>query len=230
MRWATAFVALVIALGALGCFAVAVLAPGGSSAAPVAAGSLACSVKPANPGCDTGAGEVAVFRMAATSNAHAAAAGDLTYTNLVCCGGVTSPGTSCSGTYDTVLRLSKVDYNAHVQATGSYPTEVCLSAGTTVVDCMFAGSCATGYACLATTSASDNAHVADCDGPNAYATKLCCFAGAALPTPVPVGGIAELPEVSGSSGPNYVVLAGLAAAVVAALGAGAWYARRRWGR
>ena len=43
----------------------------------------------------------------------------------------------------------------------------------------------------------------------------------------PVGGIAELPDVSGSSGRNYVALAGLTAAVVA-LGAGGWYARRRW--
>jgi hypothetical protein len=52
---------------------------------------LACSVKPADPGCDTGAGEVEVFRISATSNAHAASASGPTYTNLVCCGGVTSP-------------------------------------------------------------------------------------------------------------------------------------------
>jgi len=190
-----------------------------------ASNGLACSVR-AN---SCVGGEVEVFRMSSTGNAHAAAASDPTFTQLVCCGGVTGLGTSCSGTYDTVLRLSKVDYNAHVQATGSYPTEVCLSAGTAVVQCMFASSCP-GYACLATASGADNAHVADCNGVDDYATKLCCFAGAALPTPVPVGGIAELPEASGSSGPNYVVLAGLAAAVVAALGAGAWYARRRWGR
>ena len=48
------------------------------------------------------------------------------------------------------------------------------------------------------------------------------------PTPVPVGGIAELPDVSGASGPNYVALAGLAAAALVALTAGAWYAKRRW--
>jgi Tol biopolymer transport system component len=46
----------------------------------------------------------------------------------------------------------------------------------------------------------------------------------------PVGGIAELPEVSDSSGRNYVALAGLAAAGFIALSAGAWYARRRWVR
>jgi hypothetical protein len=45
-----------------------------------------------------------------------------------------------------------------------------------------------------------------------------------------VGGLAELPSVSDSSGFNYVLLAGLAAAAAAALGVGAWYARRRWVR
>ena len=43
----------------------------------------------------------------------------------------------------------------------------------------------------------------------------------------PVGGIAELPDVAGSSAPNYVPLAGLAAGALALLSAGAWFARRR---
>jgi len=54
------------------------------------------------------------------------------------------------------------------------------------------------------------------------------------PTPVPtltaaspVGGIAQLPDVSDSSGRNYIHLSGLAAAALVALTAGAWYARRR---
>jgi hypothetical protein len=42
-----------------------------------------------------------------------------------------------------------------------------------------------------------------------------------------VGGIAELPEVSGSPAPNYISLAGLAAAALVALTAGGWHARRR---
>lgn len=41
----------------------------------------------------------------------------------------------------------------------------------------------------------------------------------------PVGGIAELPDGSGSAGHSYVALA---AAAVVALSAGGWYARRRW--
>ncbi len=43
----------------------------------------------------------------------------------------------------------------------------------------------------------------------------------------PAGGIAELPEVPGSSQPPYALAGGLAAAIVA-ITAGAWYARRRW--
>jgi len=46
----------------------------------------------------------------------------------------------------------------------------------------------------------------------------------------PVGGIAELPDVSDSSTRDYIPLATLAAAAMLALTAGAWYARRRWGR
>ena len=46
----------------------------------------------------------------------------------------------------------------------------------------------------------------------------------------PVGGMAELPNVSDSSGRSYVALAALAAAALVALSAGGWYARRRWMR
>jgi len=50
------------------------------------------------------------------------------------------------------------------------------------------------------------------------------------PDEKPVGGLAELPDASGSPAANNVLLAGLAAAGVAAVIAGAWYARRRWQR
>jgi len=43
----------------------------------------------------------------------------------------------------------------------------------------------------------------------------------------PVGGIAELPDVAGSSASDYVPLAELAAGALALLSAGAWFARRR---
>ena len=186
-----------------------------------ASAGLACSVKPADPGCDTGAGEVAVFRMSSLANAHAEVFGGSTYGKVVCCGGVTGLGNSCSGVYDTVLTLSRTD-NAHVASDASYPTAACLSVGAgQAVNCTYGTGCG-GSACLATISGSTNAHVADCDGADDYATKVCCYAGAAA-----VGGLAELPDVSGSSSPNYIALAGLAAAAALALTAGAWFARRR---
>jgi serine protease len=49
----------------------------------------------------------------------------------------------------------------------------------------------------------------------------------ALNAALPVGGLAELPDVSGSSGANHAAIAGSLAAALA-LTAGAWYARRRW--
>jgi hypothetical protein len=57
---------------------------------------------------------------------------------------------------------------------------------------------------------------------------------ALTPTPTatvaPVGGMAQVPDASGSSAPNRVVLVGLAAAALATLAAGAWYGRKRWAR
>jgi len=53
------------------------------------------------------------------------------------------------------------------------------------------------------------------------------------PTADPVGGLAELPDVAGASGSSagtYAAVAGGLAAALLALTAGAWYARRRWGR
>jgi hypothetical protein len=60
----------------------------------------------------------------------------------------------------------------------------------------------------------------DCQSP-----ELTWTATTASPA---VGGVAELPNVSDSSAPNYPALAGLAAAALVALTAGGWYARRRW--
>jgi hypothetical protein len=50
------------------------------------------------------------------------------------------------------------------------------------------------------------------------------------PCPAAVGGIAELPNVSDSSGPNNLALIGLAAGALAVLTGCTWYAGRRWGR
>jgi hypothetical protein len=217
MKRATLFVTLLLMVAALALGVRWAFNPGSASSSS----SLACTVTDTACGGD----EVEVFRMSNTSNAHAGEAAS-TYTYRVCCGSVAALGlgTNCSGVYDTVLRLSASD-NAHVQSTGSYPTEVCLS--TTVeetVECTYSGTCGGDYACLATISGSTNAHVADCDGTDDYGTKVCCYAG---PAAAPVGGLAELPDASDSSGRNYVAFAGLAAAALVALTASSWYVRRR---
>lgn len=55
-------------------------------------------------------------------------------------------------------------------------------------------------------------------------------ASAPPPPRTPVGGIAELPDVSGSSAASYLAPAGFAAAALLALTTGGWYVRRRFGR
>ena len=129
---------------------------------------LSCSVK------SSCSGEVEVFHMASTSDAHAEMPGQTAYSYRVCCGGVSGLGTSCSGNYDTVLKLSSAT-NAHVQISSysDYPNSVCLSVSAGAIDCTYASSCGSGYACLATISSDTNAHVADC-GAGGYGTKVCC--------------------------------------------------------
>ena len=214
MRRATAFTALVLAVLAGAVWTYWALSPGAASSAD----GLACSVKPS-----CGVGEVALLRMSSTSSAHAGTPDGSIYGNVVCCGGVMGLGNSCSGVHDTVLTLSAED-NAHAASAGQYQTNVCLSADAETVDCWLGPSCGIRYACLGTVSATTNAHVADCDGTDDYATKVCCYVG----DPIPVGGLAELPDVSDSSGSNYVALAGGIATALLALVAGTWYVRRRW--
>jgi len=174
MRWAAAFVALVL-IGFGGLLTVALGVPRASSTGSASpAASLACSVKASPPGCDVGAGEVAVFRMSSTGNAHAGTPGGSSYANVVCCGGVHNLSAACSAVYDRVVTLSGTD-NAHVAADLSYGTSACLSVPHGVADCAYGATCATDYQCLATVSGSSNAHVADCDGVGDYATKLCCY-------------------------------------------------------
>jgi hypothetical protein len=165
MRWATVLLSLLLAVAALALGARWVLNTG--AAAPT--GTLACSVKPS-----CAAGEVQVFRMSSTSNAHAGTAAGSSYGQSVCCGEVCNLSTSCSNVHDAVVTLSGAD-NAHAAADGSYGTQVCLSVPYGVADCTYGPTCAAGYACVATVSGASNAHVADCDGDaDDYATKVCC--------------------------------------------------------
>ena len=220
LRFAKLLAAMLVLGGVLALALGLSWAASSGSAAPVASSSLTCSVKGS---CTDD--QVAVFRMSSTANAHAGTAGGSGYGKVVCCGGVTGLGDSCSGTYDTVLALSGSD-NAHAATTagGRYTTKVCLSATEGTVACTYGSDCG-DYECVATVSGDTNAHVADCDGADDYTTKVCCAVTAGGP---PVGGVAQLPDASGSSGPNYLALAGLAAALLVALTAGGWYARRRW--
>jgi len=152
--------------------AVVVGAPWGSraSSAPLAA-PLVCNVKAS---CTSD--EVTVFRMSSSGNAHAGTPGGSGYGLAVCCTNVSGLGTQCFGTYDVALTLSGAD-DAHVASDGSYPARVCLSGGDdSGADCTATGACPTDYACLATISGSTNAHVADCDGVDDYATRVCCQA------------------------------------------------------
>jgi len=142
------------------------------SASP--AGSLECSVKTV---CAYAA-EVEVLRMSSTSNAHAGTPSGSAYGHRVCCSGVSGLGTDCAATpSDIVLSLSATD-NAHVASDGSYTTDVCVSGegDDATADCTYTtDNCDADYACLATISGSTNAHVADCDGVDDYATKVCCL-------------------------------------------------------
>jgi len=117
-----------------------------------------------------------VFKMYATTNAHAELSSQSNYTYYACCSGVTGLGTSCSGNYDIVLKLSGLT-NAHVEKStqSNYANSVCLSVSedTTIV-CDYATDCSSlgsDYACVASISGDTNAHVSNC---TEYATKVCC--------------------------------------------------------
>ena len=135
--------------------------------------ALTCTVKTS---C-SGSGEVPIFRMSDTNNAHAGTVTGSSYPYIVCCSGVDGLGNSCSGYYSRVLRLSSSD-NAHVEHKDNtnYGTIVCISGPASGVDCTYSlTSCPSGYVGLASVSSTDtyftNAHVGDY---NAYSNKVCC--------------------------------------------------------
>lgn len=134
------------------------------------AGTLTCTVATT---CDGG---VVVFRMSDTSNAHAELAGQSNYTQLVCCSGVASLGTSCSGTFATVATLSGTT-NAHVEqnSEANYANDVCLSVpdGGSVSVGYQSSNCSGFDTTVASMSATTNAHVGNA---SAYTTKICATA------------------------------------------------------
>ena len=120
--------------------------------------------------------DTTVFGMSATSGGHAELPGQGNYNNYVCCSGVAGLGTSCTGNYATVLKLSSLT-NAHVEkgTLTNYEKPVCLSVSSGTVTCKYvADDCSTlvgDYTCLASISGETSAHVGNC---SAYATKVCC--------------------------------------------------------
>ena len=138
--------------------------------------ALSCTIR--FGGCSSE--ETCIFKLSDLRNAHAETCSQTNYNYSVCCSeSGRALSTSCSEAYDGVIRLSDTT-NAHVRdydlGDGTYPVRICLSSdiSTDNVDCVLLsnGDCSSiGYECLASVSASDNAHVGDC---NAYSTKICC--------------------------------------------------------
>ncbi len=120
------------------------------------AGTLSCSV------ATTCAAGTVIWRMQNTTNAHAELPSQALYTQLVCCSGVTGLGTSCAGTFATVLKLSGTT-NAHVQQNTQtpYANNACMSvtAGGTVSVGYQATNCVGFDTTLGSMSAVTNAHV-----------------------------------------------------------------------
>ena len=142
---------------------------------PAYAGTLTCTARTTS--CS--AGEIEIFEMQNTTNSHAGLPA-ASYTNLVCCTGITGLGNSCSGTFATVLKLSGTT-NAHIRqgTLSDYPsaTNACISvpSGGSVSVGYQAASCSGFDTTLGLMTGTTNSHV----GNSAWAsgtTKICATA------------------------------------------------------
>ena len=127
-----------------------------------------------------------IFKMSASSNAHAELQTQSNYSKYACCSGVSGIGNSCVGTSVTVARLSSAT-NAHVEQNtqANYANNACLSITSGTVSIGYGnGNCAGYQTTLASISGITNAHVGDA---GAYNTKICASATATVP-PTPPGG------------------------------------------
>jgi hypothetical protein len=96
------------------------------------------------------------------------------YANLVCCTGDATLANTCSGTFQTFLKLSSTT-NAHVErgTQSNYANSACLSLSTGTVSVGYQASNCTGFDTTIlsmSTSAVTNSHVGD---PSTYTTKVC---------------------------------------------------------
>lgn len=149
------------------------------------AGTLSCSVTTAGACAGT-----VMYRMSGATNAHAELPSQATAAyddNVVCCTGVTGLGTSCTGTFDTALKLSGTT-NAHSEQNteANYANNACISvsSGNTVLLGYQATNCTGFDTTLGSMSDTTNAHVGD---GAAYTTKICGTATGGAPAYVTSG-------------------------------------------
>ena len=122
---------------------------------------------------------VSVIGMEQTSNSHAALISGNTYSNVLCCSGVTGLQAGSSGTYSQdIIRLYD-DTNSHVQSPSltTYSNVVSLSiinnAQVTGFSCSYQSTgCSSGQDCIVILSSEDNAHVSECS--SGSTPRICC--------------------------------------------------------
>lgn len=141
------------------------------STQPALAGTLSCSITTAGACSGT-----VIWRMTATTNAHAELASQSTAAyanNVVCCTGVSGMGTSCSGTFATALKLSGTT-NGHAEQNSfsNYANSACISvpSGGSVSIGYQSTNCTGFDTTLGSMSATTNAHTGNT---TAYTTKIC---------------------------------------------------------
>ena len=144
---------------------------------PVCAGTLSCNVSAV--AC-TG-GQVEIYRMSGTTNAHAQLPSVGTYTQRVCCSGVTGLSNACTAPSANALNFTKTT-NSHSSqtATSPYTTPACISvpSGGSISIGYQASNCTGFDTTLGSMSSTTNAHVGDT---TAYTTKICGTAGGGVP-------------------------------------------------
>jgi hypothetical protein len=133
--------------------------------------TLSCSITTA-AACTSG---TIVLRMSGSSDAHAELPSQSTAnyaSNVICCSGSQTIGTSCSGTTATVVSLQKTT-TSHVQQwdQAGYTNDACMSVAAGSISVAYQATNCTGYdTTLASISASTNAHIGNT---TAYPLKIC---------------------------------------------------------
>src|SRR3989344_5050462 len=134
---------------------------------------LRCSVK--TGGC--AADETLMLKMNDESNAHAELPIQNNYGYSLCCGVKKDTITTACDANSAVALKTSAATNAHVSQgnVAGYDNPVCVSALNNKMSCAYRTSCEEiGGECVASISASTNAHIGDC---TSYPLKICCGFG-----------------------------------------------------